>query len=226
VDIVIPIEPAPTPATPEEEIDYKKKYSDSSREAMSLHFKNAKLTEKIEEAGDLPDPTIDELKAYARVQGASYDDLDEFSQNVLKENLIGRKRFELIRSASVENKNLDQWAGSVDAFINSSDAVTNYPSIQDNEAEFKKFCMKESRRGMDMEDLVASFMFKRQDEAPVVKRPKQESILLTGGGSSEAPAKPKEITAEEARIIRTKNPKRYEQLVKEGKVGLSLLDRE
>jgi hypothetical protein len=224
--VVTPDSPSISP-TPEVETDYKEKYSASSREATALHFKNKKMADTIEEASNLPEPTLEELKKYAREQGTDYDEIDTFSQNILKKTLISERRFEMIRETSIDNKRLDEWADKVDTFANSPEVIAKYPSIQDNEVEFKKYCMKESRRGMDMDDLVASFMFKSQDASTPTPRPvKKESILLTSSGGNNAPAKPTTMTAEELRIIRNRNPRRYEQLVKSGKAGLSLLDEE
>ena len=88
-------EKEPTP-----EIDYKEKFSESSREASALYFKNQKLTETIDEASKMPEPTIEELKEYANTQGADYDELDTFSQNILKKTLTNERKMEKIQSVN------------------------------------------------------------------------------------------------------------------------------
>ena len=131
----------------------------------------------------------------------------------------------MIHDTTTANKDIDDWAKKVDEFSNSPEALAKYPTIADSETEFRKYCMKEQRRGMDMDDLTASFLFKRQGDSPAPK-PKKKAILLSGGGGGDGVPKLKELTAEDSRVIRQKDPRRYERLVKEGKIGLDLLDRE
>lgn len=209
-----------------EEIDYKKKFSASSREATTQYFKNKKLVDTIDKASVLPDPTIEELRVYAKEQGSDFDELDAFAQNILKKTLVNERRFEMIHATSTESKAIDDWADKVDSFSNSPDTVAKYPDVVENDVEFKKYCMKESRRGMDLQDLVASFLFGMGDK-PIKKAPRpKKDMLLAGGGSQGGTPKPKQLTAEELRVIRSSNPARYKILVKEGKAGLDLLDRE
>lgn len=225
-----PHAPTPEPEEPEveeepEPIDYKEKYSDSTREATALHFKNKKLNDTIAEADTLPQPTLEELKAYSLEQGTPYDELDDFSQNILKKTLVNEKKFEMIAEVSRTSKKIDEWAKAVDDFTGSPETVAKFPSLSDHEIEFKKYSMKEARRGMDMEDLVASFLFNVKDDSPTPKKPgKKTSMLLTSKGSGDGVPKPKKLNADDLRIIRTKDPRRYERLVKDGKAGLDLLD--
>ena len=145
----------------------------------------------------------------------------------LRKSLINDKRFEMIHEPTTANKELDVWAGKVDDFSGSPETLAKYPSMSDHEVAFKKYCMKEARRGMDMDDLVASFLFNVQKDDPAPKKKgKKKSMLLKGGGSKDSVPKPKQLTAEEVRVIRETDPRRYERLVKDGKTGLDLLDRE
>ena len=206
--------------------DFEKKYSDSSREATALHFKNKKLQDTITEASNIPEPSLAELKKYAKERGAVYEELDEFSQNILKDTLLSNKRFGMINEVTKASKKIDDWAKSVDEFSNSPETLAKYPSLSDSEIEFRKYCMKEQRRGMDMDDLVASFLFKKQTDDPAPKPKKKKSMLLSGGGGGDGVPKPKKLTAEEAKVIREKNPRRYKKLIKEGKLNLDLLERD
>jgi len=207
-----------------EDVDFEKKYSDSSREATALHFKNKKLEDTVEEASNLPEPSIEELKEYARGRKVDYDELDDFSQSILKDMLTNSKRFKMIHETTRASKKIDDWAKSVDEFSNSAETIAKYPSLSDSDLDFRKYCMKEQRRGVDMEDLVASFLFKRQKDDPAPKPKKKKSMLLDGGGGGDGVPKSKKITAEEARVIREKNPRRYKKLIKEGKLNIDLLD--
>lgn len=204
-------EPAP-------EIDYKEKFSESSREASALYFKNQKLTETIDEASSMPEPTVDELKAYAKEQGADYDELDTFSQNILKKTLKNERYVEKIKSVTEESKKIDTWSKKVDEFIEASIDDGKYPTLNSLSAEFKKFAMKEARRGTDLDDLVASFLFNA--EKYVVKSKK--SLLLSGGNGSAVPPKPKGLTDEQVARIRERDPKEYRRLIKAGKINIEI----
>ena len=80
---------------------------------------------------------------------------------------------------------------------------------------------------MELEDLVTSFLFTLQGDSPPKKALKKKgAMLLERGGGGDSIPKPKELTAEETRVIRTKDPARYKRLIKAGKAGLDLLERE
>ena len=219
--------PEPTSEPSKDDPDYEEKYKQSSREATNLYFKNKSMKDTVDKASALPDPSLDEMRAYAQSQGAVYDDLDTFSQNILKKTFISDRRFEMIKETTDAGRELDVWADKVDDFTSAPETLAKYPSMADHEVAFKKYCMKEARRGMEMGDLVASFLFHADKDAPAPKKKgKKKSMLLKGGGTKDSVAKPKQLTAEEVRVIRDKDPRRYARLVKEDKIGLDLLDRE
>lgn len=198
----------------------KKNLSDSTREAMNLHFKNEKLNETIEEAANLPEPTEAELKEYATKQGAEWDELDVFSRNILRNSLVNDRRFEKIRSVQQESKRVDAWSKKVDAFIEDSVDTGKYPSLSTHDADFKKYVMKESRVGLDLNDLAASFLF-GLDSTPA--RPKKKSLLLpstSGQGGGEAVRKG--LNESQVAFIRTHDPRKYRELIKSGKINLSI----
>jgi len=206
---------------PSEEVDYKDKFVESTREASALYFKNQKLNQVIEEAANIAEPTQEELVSYAKSRGAEYDDLDEFSQNILKDTLINNRRFEKIQNVAQESKQIDAWANSVDTFI--EDAVDNskYPSLGSLGQDFKKFAMKESRRGVDLDDLVASFLFSAERSLKQ-GTPQKKSVLLSGGNSQAAPIKSAGISDTQAAFIRENDPKEYRRLIKSGQINIDL----
>lgn len=206
-------EKEPTP-----EIDYKEKFSESSREASALYFKNQKLTETIDEASKMPEPTIEELKEYANTQGADYDELDTFSQNILKKTLTNERKMEKIQSVTEESKKIDVWAKKVDDFIESAIDDGKYPTLNSLSPEFRKFAMKEARRGTDLDDLVASFLFNAEKDVSKSRK----SLLLSGGNSSAVPPKPKGLTEDQVARIRERDPKEYRRLIKAGKINIEI----
>jgi hypothetical protein len=202
-----------------EEPDYKEKFSESSREAMSLHFKNEKLNSLLSGDLEVPEPTEVELRAYAKTNDADYDELDTFSKNILKRTLVTEQKEAKRAQAYEEIKKIDTWANKVDAFVTSEENMTKYPSIEGREEDFKRYCMKETQRGVDFDLLVASYLYKVED-VPVEKK-KGSLFLSRGNGRAETP-KPLGITAGEAELIRKNDPREYRRLIKSGKIKISI----
>jgi len=199
-------------------IDYKEKFTESTREASALFFKNQKINKTIEEASLIIDPSLDELKNYAKEKGADYEDLDTFTQNILKDTYINAKRFEKIQNLTTESKRIDEWANTVDNFIEKSIDSGEYPTLNSLGLDFKKFAMKESRRGIDLNDLVASFLFSAERN---LKQTPKKSVLLTGGNSSAVPTKTN-ISEDQVAMLRETNPKEYRRMIKSGQINLEI----
>jgi len=220
--IVEPIEPPVEPIKEEEkpkETDYKEKFTESSREAMSLHFKNEKLNSLLSGDLEVEVPTEEELRKYAKENDADFDELDTFSKNILKKTLITEKKEAKRALAYEEIKKLDTWANKVEAFVVSEENVAKYPSLEGQEEDFKKFCMKDTQRGVDFNLLVASFLYE-SEQAPAPK--KKGSLFLTRSNGRAEPPRPVGITASEAETIRLTDPKRYRVLIKTKKINIEV----
>ena len=213
---VEPQKPAPAK---KQDVDYKEKYSQSSREASALFFKNQKISQVIEEATKIPEPNEEELRSYAKEQGAEFDELDQFSKNILKKTYLSEKRFQKIEVAHQESKKVDDWVDKVDDFIGSEDAQNKYPSLSTYDDEFRKYCLKEQRRGMDLEDLVASFLFNIEKNPPVQNR---KSLFNSRGNGSNTPVVKAKPTSEDAINLRNRNQKEYMRAIKSGKLDIEI----
>ena len=199
----------------EPEPDYKKKFTESTREAQILASKNKKLTEAVEKAGDVADPTKKQMKA----EYPEWEEMSDFEQKIAKENLLNRKKFDAITEATKGFKDMDKWTKKVDKFVDDPITLASYPELEGREDEFKLFSTKPTRRGIDFEDLVSSFMYEA-DSKP--KKSKGQMFEVGTGGDSEKP-KPKgdKITLDESINLRNTDYKKYLQYVKEGKIDLS-----
>lgn len=186
---------------------------ESGQEAMILHSKNKKIMETIDEAEALPAPTSEELSAYAKEMGENYEDLDTFAQNILKESLMNKKRFAKISGLAEEERQVARWVSKVQDFIDREDISQQYPAIASQSEEFLKYASKRSHIGSDLDLLVAGFLWKN----PVVRH--QGSVLLPSGKGASAPSQNKatEPTEDDARVIRTQDPKKYKQMIKNRK---------
>lgn len=219
-----PVETPEVPATPETPVkkeltDYEREYKKASQEAMTQYFKNKKIAETFEEAESIPDPTESELKTYAFSLGQDYEILDDFSKNLLKRQLVSERRFEKVSEVVRESKNIDAWAGKVDTYINAPETIAAYPSISENDEEFRKFCMRPDRRGMNLEDLTTSFLYGLSTR--VVPKAPKGSVITPASGSGE-PNKSKPLNDEDAFRLRNNNPKEYMRLVKAGKIKIEI----
>jgi hypothetical protein len=197
----------------------EERYKKSSQEAMILYSKNKKLNDTIDEAANLPEPTEDELRNYAKLNDAVYDDLDIFTQNILKKTLMNERRFQKIDESRHESKRLDEWVTKVDDYINSPEVVKDFPVITDNAEEFRSYALKQGRRGVDFDILSASFLYELS-QTPKVK--KKGSLLLSGGNSKAAEPAPKGFSATDIAYMRKKDPRQLRKAIKEGKVNLEI----
>ena len=201
------------PKKPEKkpETDYKKRYSDSTREAQSLHKKNKKINEAIDEAGKLPDPTEEELKA----EYTDWDVMSDTERKLAKDSFTSMKRFAHIHKITEEFRSMDAWANKVDAFINDPASLKDYPALEGNEKEFKTYATdRESRQGADFEDLVGSFVFSTK----ATVKPKKGKMFETGTGGPPSKPKPKKISFEDAALIKKNDYNKWKRLLKAGKL--------
>lgn len=199
----------------------EQRYKEAGQEAMILNSKNKKIMETIEEAENIGDPTIDELKDYAKQMGEDYDNLDSFAQNILKSNLKNEKRFSKISGLVAEEKQVGAWVKKVEEFVDLQDTIAEYPQLETYKDEFVKYASKKTHLNADLDLLVAGFMWKKgSDNAP------KKSVLLPSGkggaGASPKPSTPNELTEDDAMVYRQKDPKRYKQLIKQRKFKTSI----
>src|SRR3990167_685167 len=193
----------------------EERYSEAGQEAMVLNSKNRKIMETIEEAENLPEPTVEELKEYAKQMGEDYDNLDNFAKNILKESFQNKRKLFKIGSLVIEEKQMNTWVKKVEEFVNQEDTLKRYPPLSGQEEEFVRYCAKRSHVGVDLYTLVAGFMWKQSRKVPVRK-----SVLLPssrGGSGSPNPKASAEPTEDDAAIDRVRDPKKYKQMIKSRK---------
>ena len=197
--------------------DYQDKFKNSAREALILHARNKQFQESIEKASTISEVTDDEMVEYAKSRNIDIESLEDYQLAIIKDTIMANKRFAVIQQTAEESKKIDQWADKVDTFVSDERNLEQYPEIAGQENEFREFCMKPSRRGLEMDILVKAFLFD-VEKAPA----KKKSLLLSGGNGGSSAPKPRQMSAEDAKILRTTSPKKYNQLLKEGKIKFDL----
>lgn len=209
-----PAEVVTEPDKPNEEL--KTLYKHSTSEALILNAKNKSLVKTVTEAAELPEPTEIEVQAFAQEQGAGeWGTLSLFEKNMLKQTLLSRKQFAKVHESVIESQQVDQWADKVDGFVATESNKIKYPALQGREKEFITFCMKPTHRGADFELLATSFT------SIVPARSKRGSLLATGNGG-DAPQNKTEYSEDDIRWIRVNRPKLYKEMIKKGKVNISV----
>lgn len=201
----------------EQKPDYEQRYKDSTSEAQILYSKNKKITDAIAKAGEVPEPTEEEL---VQEYGDDWDTMSAFEQRIAKENLTTKRKLAAITEATKEFKELDAWNGKVDAFLTDPKTIANHPELDGREDEFKLFATKPTRVGVNFSDLTASFLYSTQGK-PAKK--KGSMFEVGAAGAKDKPAMHTDkISVEESRILRTTDYKKYIQLVREGKIDNTL----
>jgi len=210
-----PPPPSPSPSEPPPSPDYKERYKESTREAQILHAKNKKLNESIEQAGDIPDPTEEEL----RNEFSEWDDMTETEKKLAKSAYVSIQRFAKLQEATKEFKDIDVWSGKVDTFIADPKTLMQYPELEGKTEEFISFASKPTRRGLDFADLVAAFLY----DATRRKISMKGKMFETGTGGPAGKPKPKsdKISLEEAAVIQKTDYNEYKRLLKARKIDMT-----
>lgn len=199
-------------------INYKEKFKNSSRESLNNFFKYKKITDTIDEASNLPEPTEEDLVAYTRVQGAEYGELDEFTKNIVKKTYINEQKMDRVAQVAKESKEIDKWVEHVESFLEADETLNQYPSLENKADDFRSYCLKAGRRGMDLNDLVASYLYNLGRS----NKKKSQSLFLSQGNGRNREIKPVGMTGVDLATVRTADPKEYRRLVKAGKARLKI----
>ena len=202
------VEEEVVPSEPDKEI-LKKRYQDSSREALTLHSKNKKLTEAIDKAGEVEVTQEELVKEYPE-----WEMMTDFEKKMARESLETKKFKENLKEATKEFKELDAWNGKVDSYLSDPETLIKIPALEGKEEEFKFFASKDSRRGADLTDLANLFILTEGKS-----QPKKKGSMMPSGTSG-AKTKPNDgmISQSEADVLRRTNFKQYLNILKAGKI--------
>lgn len=195
------------------EPDYKEKFKQSARESQVLHSKNKKLQEVIEQASNLPEPTEADLaKEYS-----DWESMSDFEKKMAKETLANKNYRNFIAEGTKGFKDIDAWVAKVDEFTKDPGVLANTPELEGKMEDFKTFALKESRRGLDFEDLVSAFLYEESKNKP---KPKKGKMFPNGDANKNKTQQKNsgKMTASEARSLRETNYNKWVELLKAGKI--------
>lgn len=210
------IEESTTPSRAEA---VEKLYEDSSREATELYFKNQKLSKAISEAQSVGEISVDELREYALKMGEDYDTLDKFAQNILKNSLVNEKRFKKITDAVKEDEKFTDWMRKVDAFVENDDTLNRYPSLENNREDFRKFASRPNRIGLDLDDVVALFLYNKTTRTTKSSGVSNNELLLSSKGKAPSEQKKTGLSGEDLFKLRSMDQRAYKLAIKSKKLS-------
>lgn len=206
-------EPVETPEETPDEVDYKEKFSNSSREAALLAAKLKKQNEALEQAGLVKKPTEEEM----RDEYPEWDEMSATEKKLATNSVWSDRRFGLIENLSKETKDIEAWNGKVDTFVEDPKSFIKYPRLEGKVEGFKAFCVKETRRGVDFEDLVGAFLNKIDSE----RKPKKGQMFEKPSGGSNEPIKPvsDKLSVEESAKLMETDYSKWQEMLMAGKLA-------
>lgn len=193
-------------------IEKDKKFADSARGAQKLLDEKKIRQENAAKADALPEPTDDEM---ITEYGDDWDGMDPGTQKMARNLLHEKRKTAIMKSTDDRIRFEESHVLKIQAYAADPETIKQFPAIEGKEDEFEHFAKKSSRVAMDLEDVAALFV------ASIMSRPKAPggSLFPKNTPIVKAPAPVKTgISPEQATALRTKDHKKYEQLVREKKI--------
>lgn len=207
----------PETTTPAPEVpDYRKKFSESTRRNQIVESQFRELQKVLGDITKQEVPTDDEMRA----TDVDWEYRSDYEKMMAKKSVVLERRQNLILASINNIATESEFARSIDEFISTK------PELKGKEESFFEFASKPANRGASPDVLLSAFLFEvrdvtpEQDQTPKPKTEKRPTLARgTGRGGNDTPKK-KEGTYsdEEVKMLRTKDPKKYFKLIREGKI--------
>ena len=208
-----PKKPPTGEGLPPKPVDYKTKFSESTREnqrileeAAELKRKNAELEDQLEESQrTLSDRELKE-------KYPNWEFMDEEERKKAQEDLEKEKRLKILEAK-------EKWR---DDYRKLTKETKEKIEAKGGEEAFKDFaCSPENVGQKNLENLAKQFLYEEpKPETPPVE-PEKKPGLEPGIGGPKTPFTPKKgYTAEEAAEMRKKDARKYNKLVAEGRMNI------
>jgi len=206
--------PATPPVTPPTEpvVDWQKKASESAREALVLSYKNRELSTAYEEAAKITQVTEDDMKK----DYPEWEDMTDTEKKMAQQLAVSKRKDELINQAVGRFKEVEDWNGKVDTYVDDPKTLLAHPELEGKTEEFKIFAVKTTRRGMDLEDLVLAFNGVLAKTPP----PQHKGEMFPSGTGGQKPATPQDtrLSVEQGAALMQTDYKRYKELLIAGQI--------
>lgn len=198
----------------ESEVDYKKKFVESSKEALILHSRNKQIREAVENASKIPEPSEEEMR---KIYGEDWDLMTDAERRLVIDNYVNKKRFEILQQAITAGKDLEEWISKVEKFSSDPKVLNQYPELEGKQGEFVEFASKPTRRGLPLEDVVAAFLFNYEK---TMKKPQGKMFEIGSAGPNERQSfrKLDRLTPDELARLRKIDYRKYREYLKSHRV--------
>ena len=189
------------------EVDYKKKFAESTRENQILASKVKETEKKLGEIAKNEIPAEEELKRLH----PNWEEMSDLEKESTKKSLILERRLGKVEQEVRGNKEEKQWSTEVDHFLEKAKILDEYPGLEQRGREFKEFANMPTHKGVSPEVLAKAFLFKEVEAPPVVHK---GSVLERGSGGEKIDLAPKKkLTAEELGTLRENDSKKYKEII-------------
>jgi len=207
---------APENKPEEQQVDYKEKFSYSTRENQLLRGKISSLEKQLGVITNDETPTDAEMRQLY----PEWDDMLGLEKDLLKKTIILERRLNktsMLVQDMVNEKNFEE---KLDNFLTKASLTNEFSGLKGREKEFKEFAHKPAYKNIDLDIIAKAFLY---TAGGTVSEPKPaKSALEKGSGGSRESAAQSGLTPEQIKEIREKDPKRYNLLIKQGKIKLDI----
>lgn len=212
VQPVTPTTPAPKP---EPEIDYKKKFSESTRRNQIVESQFKELQKVLGDITKQEIPTDEEMVALV----PDWEYLTDREKNGERKLVVlERRQNHMLNTFSSIAKETETYS-QLEAFVGTK------PQLKGKEADFYEFATDPRNTGASLEVLVNAFLFETTpivDTTPVVTPvPEVPPSLERGNPSGNMPPIPtgnQEMSEDELKLLRTTDPRKYNEMIRTGKI--------
>lgn len=149
-----------------------------------------------------------------------FDALSDFERNQLRRSVIQDRKLNkvlvIVDGVTTEAEKVQ----TINAFI------ATHPELAGKEDLFLSFCLKPSHRGAPAETLLGAFLFENgktrtEGEPPATPAPAPAIRGLERGtpsGDTPSSTGPRKHSDEELRDLRTRDPKKYHEMIRKGQI--------
>ena len=213
IPVVVPeIKTEVVPPKKEEAPDYRKKFGESTRRNQIVESQFRELQKTLGDITKQEIPSDEEMK----IVDPDWEYRSDFEKTQAVKIVVLERRQNLILNSIGNITKETEEMETLGEFIDS------VPELKGKEDEFIEFTRKPSNKGASMEVLLGAFLHSIQGSIPADPTPKPEDIppaleraTPTGG---DAPKPKTGYSDEELKELRTKNPKKYFALIRQGKI--------
>lgn len=205
--------PPKTPeVVPPKTEDWRTKFANSTRRNQIVESQFRELQKTLGDITKQEIPSDEEM----RLLDPDWEYRNDFEKTQAVKLVVLERRQNLILNSIGNITKESEEVEKLGEFIDS------VKELKGKEDEFIEFTRKPSNKGASMEVLLSAFLFSIKDEIPPDPTPKPEdtppSLERSTPTGGDAPKPKQGYSDEELKELRTKNPKRYFKLIREGKI--------